>query len=178
MEKIYYLMCFLVLFYSCSKRIVKEDYSPIIVCDTPVVSSQVVIPIQKADDINLDSIKKEILKLQDKFQLLVSDTLKYQFSLEDVGTEGNEGTAYYLNDSVKKIEFSIGTSMWIYDLLYLFGNENIKVEEHRYNIYENIQLLKTFSYTMDLTGIPLEKVDSNRIDIFQKIKDVVPFVLK
>lgn len=107
----------------------------------------------------------------------ISDTIKYQFSLEDVGTEGNEGVAYYCNDSVRKVEINIYTSMWKIYLLYLFEKTDINVIEQTYNIYENAQLVKSYSYTMDLNGVPLEKVDFNRVDVFQEFKEVVPFVL-
>ena len=40
---------------------------------------------------------------------------------------------------------------------------------------KDIKLVEDFSYTMDLNGVPLEMVDSNRIDIFQEFKQIVPF---
>jgi hypothetical protein len=113
---------------------------------------------------------------------LVSDTIKYQFSLEDVGTEGNEGTAFYWNDSIRKIRIDIYTSMWKYKLLYLFYKTYIRVSEHTYNIGnvyygEDIELIKTLFYSVNLNGVPLEKVDNKRVDIFQELKRAVPFEL-
>jgi len=182
--KSYFLFLFFVLFSfcSCPKRANKEN-SNIVVCDTDIVNNQNVMPIQKENNVNLDSIKKVILKSQDKLQLLASDTIKYQFSLEDVGTEGNEGTAYYLKDSIRQIEIGIGTSMMIYDLLYVFEKPYIIVTEQTYNI-TNVysggerELTKTLSYSTDWNGIPINNVDTDRVDIFQELKEAVPFVLK
>ena len=181
MKKIFLYICFLTLFYSCSYP--KEHHNEIAVCDTTPANNEYAVLVQEEIDVNLDSVKNEILALRDKLHLSISDTLKYQFSLEDVGTEGNEGSAYYLNDSIKKIEFGIGTSMRIYELLYLFEKTYIKVIERTYNIANvysggDWELIKTLSYSTDWNGIPINKVDSDRVDVFRKLKQVVPFVLK
>lgn len=179
--KVYILIGLFALFCSCSKQRTKESNNTE-VCDTNFASNQTICQ-KEVVIINIDSIKKEILVSKEKLKLSSSDTVKYLFSLEDVGTEGNEGIAYYLNDSVQKIKIDIYTSMWKYDLLYLFDKTYIKVTERTYNIVNvhsggGIELIKTLSYRMDNNGVPFEKTDSNRIDIFQKFKQVVPFVLK
>jgi hypothetical protein len=168
----YVLIGLFALFCSCLRQEAKESKN-IVARDTTFENKQT-ISQKEVVNINLDSIKKKIL-VSNASSL---DTVKYQFSLEDVGTEGNEGTAYYLNDSIQKVEINIYTSMWKIYVLYLFDNTNIKVTERTYNIYDNIELIKSFSYTMDFNGIPLEKVDSDRIDIFQELKNAVPFELK
>ena len=180
--KVHFFICFLVFFSSCSRQIIKDNNN--IVCDTILVnnskSNQL---LNKITIINLDSIKQEILKSKEKLSLSVLDTVKYIFSLEDVGTEGNEGIAYYLNDSVQKIEINIYTSMWKIYLLYVFDNAHIQVTEKIYNIVNeefnnDIGLVKDFYYLINMEGVPIEKVDSDRIDIFQELKQAVPFSLK
>lgn len=176
---VYCLLVVVILLVSCSKKhITKENNNVIVVCDSVDDNNKNTITTQNKNNVNLDSVRQKIFALKEKFHLSVLDTIKYQFSLEDVGTEGNEGSAYYLNDSIKKIEFNIYTSMWMYHLLYLFDKTYIKVTEQTYNIYEDIKLVKDFSYTMDLNGVPLKKLDSDRIDIFGEFKQVVPFVLR
>lgn len=174
--KVYYVLIglfVLILFCSCSRQKTKESKS-IVLYDTVLKSKQI---INKKDntDINIDSIKKKILTSAISFP----DTVKYQFSLEDVGTEGNEGTAYYLNDSIRKVEMNIYTSMWKINLHYLFNNIHIKVAERTYNIYDKrIKLVKEISYAINLNGIPLEKADTTRVDVFQELKSAIPFMLK
>lgn len=174
--KLYVLISLFALFCSCSGQKSNENNN-IMVYDTVDVSSQNISQVRKKTNVDLDSIKQEIFISKKQLKLSISDTVKYQFSLEDVGTEGNEGIAYYYNDSVRKAEINIYTSMWKIYLLYLFEKTDIKVIEQTYNIYENIQLVKEYSYTMDLNGVPLKKIDFNRVDVFQEFKEVVPFVL-
>ncbi len=121
-----------------------------------------------------DSVKQIILEGNKNSK----GTFKYRFSIEDVGTEGNDGTAYYTNNELKNIEFDIYTSMWKIHLLYFFNKSVVQVTEETFSTYENIKRVKKLSYLINLDGIPLEKVDSNRIDVFFKIKETVPFKLK
>lgn len=76
------------------------------------------------------------------------------------------------------MDFDIYTSMWKIHLLYLLNKNSIQVTEETFNIYENIKRIKQLSYLINLDGVPLGKVDSSRVDVFQDIKDVVPFELK
>lgn len=171
--KVYYgLIGLFVLLCSCSGQKTKGKEN-IVVYDTIFESKQTIRP-KETVNINLDSIKKKILVSR----VSSMDTIKHQFSLEDIGTEGNEGTAYYLNDSVRKAEINIYTSMWKIYLLYLFDNTRIKVTESTYNIYDSVELIKKFSYTIDFNGVLLEKVDTTRVDIFQEFRSAVPFTLK
>lgn len=173
MKAYYILIGVCILLCSCSRQKTKQR-TDIVIHDT-VVKSKQILDQKDNVNVNIDSIKNKILLLRTSF----SDTVKYQFSLEDVGTEGNEGIAYYLNDRLQKIEMNIYTSMWKIYLVYLFNNTNIKVEERTYNIYENnIKLVKENYYAMNLDGIPLEKVDTTRVDIFQELKKAIPFILK
>ena len=179
--KVYILIGLFAFLYSCSNLRTKEGKN-IVLCDTNFACNQT-ISQKEIVNVNLDSIRQKILASKEKMKLSSSDTVKYQFTLEDVGTEGNEGIAYYLNDSVQKIKIEVYTSMWKYNLLYLFDKTYIKVTERKYNIANahsigNSELIKTLSYRIDKKGVAYEKPDSNRIDIFQELKQVVPFVLK
>jgi|LakMenEpi03Aug12_release.lakeMendotaPanAssembly.Ray.scaffolds.fasta_scaffold730890_2 hypothetical protein len=130
----------------------------------------------------LDSISKELLKLQSKDKLTSLDTLKYKFYLEDVGTEGNEGIAYYLDNRLKKANIEIYTSMWKYVIQYIFYETKIDVIESTYNIsngvINNLEMIKKITYIIDLSGKIEGDTIKDRIDIFEEFKLVVPFELK
>jgi hypothetical protein len=163
--------------YSCTNPISKKDSDKL-----PVVDSNMVIEnkIQKnhiEKNTNLDSVKKGIQLIREK--LNPTDTTKYKFQLEDVGTEGNEGFAYYINDSLKKVECDIYTSMWRYHIQYYIINNRIDVIERTYNItYNKSKKVKEITYTIDLKGKLIGDADKERIDIFQEFKKAVPFELK
>ena len=99
---------------------------------------------------SLDLIKK-LISEESKISI---DTLKYQFSVKDIGTEGNEGTAYYVNNELRKIKFDIYTSMWKISIQYLFIMEQIYVCEDTYNTFEN-KHIKNIVYVTNLNGVPL-----------------------
>lgn len=162
----------LLLIYSCTRN-KTESNQPKIVSDSAFTN---ISYERKAslEFVYLDSIKHLILEESKTSK----DTLKYQFSIEDIGTEGNEGTAYYVNSELKKVKFEIYTSMWKIDLLYLFNKENIQVTEETFNTYENIKQVKKLSYLINIDGVPLGKVYSSRVDVFQQIREKVPFTLK
>jgi len=175
-----YLAIGLILLYSCSRH-KTENNTEVEVNDTivPIIDT-IFSNIQdnynnKKTTIynNLDSIRNEIIK--ENFNR--KDTIKYKFSLEDVGTEGNEGIAYYINNKLNKMEIDIFTSMWKINIQYIFLREKIKVSEETFNIYEKTEIVKKISYFVDFNGIPLEKIDSQRINIFQEVKSTVPFFL-
>lgn len=155
---------------SCCKQ--KKEISKKIIANDSIVISKQTEAQKNFINTKLDSIKDKIIA--SKF---LSDTTKYTFTLEDVGTEGNDGTAYYINDRLLKIKLNIYTSMWETNLLYTFSNNAIIVNEQTYNIYEKKKLIKHFSYKIDFNGIPLEKVESDRIDIFQELKSNIPINL-
>jgi hypothetical protein len=54
--------------------------------------------------------------------------------------------------------------------------EQIYVCEDTYNTFEN-KHIKNIVYVTNLNGVPLMNVDSSRVNVFQQIKDVVPFKL-
>lgn len=168
-----YLLTGGVFFLICSCNWNKSESSRTDVATDSTFTNDVVESQENEENENLDSIKQVILKIKSS-----GDTLKYQFSIEDVGTEGNEGTAYYIDNKLQKVDFDIYTSMWKIHLLYLLNKNNIQVTEETFNIYENIKRVKQLSYLINLDGVPLGKVDSSRVDIFQDIKDAVPFELK
>jgi hypothetical protein len=141
--------------------------------------------IKCLDTINLqsrfiDSIRKSIIEANKK--LTNSDTLKYSFNIEDVGTEGNEGVAYYYKNDLVKIIFEIYTSMGKIRLSYKFNQANVFVKEENFSKsneedYKNLVLTKAISYMVDRNGLPLQKVDPDRINIYQELIDNIPFSL-
>ena len=175
MKAYYVLIGLFALFCSCSGQETKEKN--IVAYDTAFDSKKTTSQ-KEVVNINLDSIKKKIIVSKTSS----SDTIKYQFSLEDVGTEGNEGIAYYLNGSVRKAEIEIYTSMWRYHIQYYFSEKKIKVIENTYNISNassnKTESIKQTDYTIDYTGKLIGNADKERLDIFKEFKRVVPFELK
>lgn len=173
MKANYMLICILLfLILSCTERKTASKQTKV-VTDT-IFSNEIVEIKENSKNKNLDSIK-QVLSKKGKTSI---DTLKYHFTIEDVGTEGNEGTAYYIENELQMVEFDIYTSMWKIHLQYFFNKNKIQITEETYNIYENTKLIKKISYKTNLEGVPLEKTDSNRVDVFQKIRSTIPFDLK
>ena len=166
------LLIFMSLFYSCLRN--KKDATDTQVLKDTLIINNAVIDNTIEENKNIDSISNLILKNGK----ISGDTLKYKFYIEDVGTEGNEGTAYFIDKKIIKLDFVIYTSMWEIQLKYLFDNNKINIIEKTYNIYEKTTLQKTISYTVDFQGNPLQNVDESRVDVFQEIKDNIPFELK
>lgn len=92
-----YLLTGGMFFLICSCTWNKSESSRTDVATDTTVANDVVESQENEENKNLDSIKQVILKNKSS-----GDTLKYQFSIEDVGTEGNEGTAYYIDNKLKK----------------------------------------------------------------------------
>lgn len=171
--RIDYLLIFILLFFicSCTNRKTGSENNKL-ATDSTFAD---IIVVNKANEIskNLDSIKQVILSENNSS----ADAIKYKFSIADIGTESNEGTAYYNKNKLHKIEFDIFTSMWKIHLQYIFYQKYIKVTEETFNVYENVKQVKEISYKINLEGVPIEQVDSTKVDVFQKIKEVVPFKL-
>lgn len=108
------------------------------------------------------------------------------YDLEDISSEGTEVVARYVKNKITFCEISICGETGQAKLVYEFSNNQIKVTEKDYNYQvpfvevteKDIKLVKDFSYTMDLNGVPIGKADSDRIDIFQEIKQNIPFILQ
>jgi hypothetical protein len=120
-----------------------------------------------------------------KDKINIKDTI-ITYDLEDISSEGAEVVAHYIQNKIMLCKISIYGSMGRAELVYKFSNNQIKVTEKDYQYAvpmmevteKDIELVKDFSYIMDLNGIPIDKVDSSRIDIFQEVKQIVPFVLR
>jgi hypothetical protein len=156
------------------------------VSDTVYVIKQDISLISPKTDVNLDSIRQEILLSMKRLGLTESDTLKYQCDIYDISSQGAEVNAYYLQGKIVLSQINIYGEMGQTKIVYEFADNQIKVTEKDYQ-YEvefmlvtdkDIKLIKDFSYTMNMEGIPLEKVDSNRVDVFQEFRQVVPFILR
>ena len=123
-----------------------------------------------------------------KDTVIISKDTTISYNLGDVikSSEGAEAVVHYVNGIIDKSEIHIFGSMGQIQIIYEFINSQIKVTE-RYFEYqkiiteivsnEDIQLVESFSYTMDLNGIPIEEIDFEWIDIFQEFKQVVPLSL-
>jgi hypothetical protein len=170
--KAIYLSIFGLFFFCCCNVKKIQSIQSEIVSDTTFVTVQTIKSKENELMTSLDLIKK-LISEESKISI---DTLKYQFSVKDIGTEGNEGTAYYVNNELRKIKFDIYTSMWKISIQYLFIMEQIYVCEDTYNTFEN-KHIKNIVYVTNLNGVPLMNVDSSRVNVFQQIKDVVPFKL-
>jgi hypothetical protein len=178
--KLFSIFCILVFAYSCSNPIANKKGNNFSVIDSNHVVKNDVSKNQYEEKNYLDSIKNEVRKIKKK--LTKADTIKYKFQLEDVGTEGNEGIAYYVGDSLKKIELDVYTSMWKYQIQYFLLKTNIDVIEKTYNISNEssskIGLVKEITYSIDMNGKPIGNEGKERIDIFREFKKSVPFEIR
>lgn len=175
----------IILVNSCSDsntKIIQKDISR----DTAIISTKKdSIENNDRPEVNLDSVKKEILIYRDKQRLSKLDTLKYKFTFDDVGTEGNEGNAYYLNGELIKFDIVIYTGMNQIFLSYKFDASTIKVSERTYayksmnaDIRSKKDLIEKSIYDIDTLGKPLDnKTERHRNDVFDIIKNNVPFKL-
>ena len=121
--KAIYLSIFGLFFFCCCNVKKIQSIQSEIVSDTTFVTVQTIKSKENELMTSLDSIKK-LISEESKISI---DTLKYQFSIKDIGTEGNEGTAYYVNNELRKIKFDIYASMWKISIQYLFIMEQIYV---------------------------------------------------
>ena len=107
------------------------------------------------------------------------------YDIDNISSQGAEAIVHYNQSKITLCEINIYGEMGRVNLIFEFSNNQIKVTEKDYQ-YEtefmlvaekDIKLVKDFSYTMNLDGIPLEEVSSERVDIFQEFKQIVSFVL-
>ncbi|MDR1876292.1 MAG: hypothetical protein LBQ84_01565 [Flavobacteriaceae bacterium] len=109
------------------------------------------------------------------------------YEIEDISTEGTGTEVNYVNGKITKSITNIYAGTWQASVIYEFGTDKIKVLETKYyyktgieNVKsdEDMQLDYEISYFIDYSGNLIGKSISNRIDIFQEFKEVVPFELK
>ena len=125
--KAIYLSIFGLFFFCCCNVKKIQSIQSEIVSDTTFVTVQTIKSKENELMTSLDLIKK-LISEESKISI---DTLKYQFSVKDIGTEGNEGTAYYVNNELRKIKFDIYTSMWKISIQYLFHITPITIENSK-----------------------------------------------
>jgi hypothetical protein len=132
--------------------------------------------------------KQETIQSADKsdFYRIPKDTL-ITYEIEDISTEGTGTEVNYVNGKITKSITNIYAGTWQASVIYEFGTDKIKVLETKYyyktgieNVKsdEDMQLDYEISYFIDYSGNLIGKSISNRIDIFQEFKEVVPFELK
>lgn len=153
--------------------------------NTNIHSQNVVIQDTVMYD-NTNTYSQNVVISQDTVITISQNTTIIIYSIENISSEGAEAIIRYVQGRISLCKINIYGEMGRANLIYKFSKNMIKVTEKDYN-YEvpfmqvtdkDIKLIKNFSYKMDLNGVLLEKVDSDRIDIFQELKDAVPFVLK
>ncbi len=106
------------------------------------------------------------------------------YNIEEMSSEGAEAIVTYKNGQIEKSEITVYGETGQARITYFFNNNQVNVAEKKYSYNNNIEninsekdmkLIKDISYSMDLNGTPLTKVDNERLDIFQEFKELVPF---
>ncbi|MBB2144791.1 hypothetical protein GM921_04805 [Pedobacter sp. LMG 31464] len=175
-----YILILFVLFTSCTRNSSSNKEA----AKDTLKTNPVII---KQPAFNLDSVKRKILT--DNLKSTNSDTITYEFSLEgDYSAEGNVGKAFYLNNSIKKLEmiFYRETGKSVYT--YVFNENKVKVKQKIYDynvpLFEvkdssNIKLVQTIKYEQDYNGKLIGKdVPDADLAIYFDLKETVPFTLK
>jgi hypothetical protein len=119
-------------------------------------------------------------------QLMKKDTI-IVYDIEGISSEGAAAKTKYEKGKIQESTINIYGETGQARINYIFSSNQIDVKEQVFsyktelenvNSKEDMILEKELFYSMDLNGVPLGKVDKDRIDIFQEFKEVVPFKLK
>lgn len=88
----------------------------------------------------LDSIRDNILKTNNG----IKDSISYKFSLDnEMGTEGNDGIAFYKKGRLNMITMQIYTDRGLCDVSYAFySKKKIKVCEKNYSYVNDVEEIK------------------------------------
>ena len=143
----------------------------------PIEESYIAEPTKE-----LDSIKQVILKHK------ANDTASHVFSLEgNFSAEGNEGRAFYKNDSISKIEIIFYGESGKNAYIYQFKNNKIEVVQQRYNYKTNFMEVKSkddiitgekVKYILNIKG---EIINGDKTlkesDVFLDLQKAIPFHL-
>lgn len=152
----------------------------IIIVLAGIISASCSSNSQSNQEKNNDSIASSQSKL-----IPVRDT-SIEYSIEGISAEGASAMAKYTNGKIVECEIGIFGETGQTKILYTFQNGRVNVLERQYNYKavitsvksdKDMELKKEISYEADVNGIPIGKVDSNRTDIFNEFKKVVPFDL-
>ena len=114
------------------------------------------------------------------------DTL-ITYNIEDISTEGVEAKVNYVNGKIAKSVTNIYGETGQSTIIYEFDTDKIKVSETKYSYKSDIKKIRSdkdmlldynISYSIDFKGNFIGKEMPDRIDIFKKFAEVVPFELK
>lgn len=119
-------------------------------------------------------------------KVIVKDTI-ISYDLESISSEGAEALVQYKNRKIASSHITIYGAIGQSKITYQFIEGHVHVEEKDFiyntaienvNSEKDMKLLKKISYIIDLQGISESKIDSEKIDVFQKFKEIVPFKLQ
>jgi hypothetical protein len=119
-------------------------------------------------------------------RLVQKDTIII-YDIESISTEGAEAKVSYVNGKITKSITSIYASTWQMSIEYDFQKDKIKVLESKYSYKTEIENVRSnedmnldyeISYFIDFEGKIIGKSVSDRIDIFEEFKAIVPFELE
>ncbi|APD08047.1 hypothetical protein UJ101_02549 [Flavobacteriaceae bacterium UJ101] len=133
----------------------------------------------------LNSCSKQGKIKKNQGSLIKNDTIIY-YDLEEISLEGTEVKVLYSNDTINKATINIYGETGQNEIIYIFNNDIINVEEKVYQYEEPINVssgnkphLKSYQkYTMNYEGEIENNDDEEIIDVFDVFRSKIPFYLK
>lgn len=128
----------------------------------------------------------EELRAQHDIKQIPSDTTIAYF-IDAVSTEGTEAITRYVNGKIHESQIEAFGEMGRLIITYTFSDNKIVVNEkyYKYKVYfteikseDDIVLESEQVYCLDMDGNVIGTPVDDRIDIFGKFKEVVPFELE
>ena len=113
-------------------------------------------------------------------------TIEYGFN-DRIETNGTYGIAYYVDSKLSTCTTSIYGTKEEMKIIYFFKDDHINVDQENLtdlvegdSINHHKWTSEKFSYTLDLNGLLINSDGSEEkiYDIFQEVKNAVPFELK
>ncbi len=139
--------------------------------------------IEKSDKKTNVLIKKNELKSNENDSLIKyilensvvsNDTIKYNFIIGDIASDGDEGIAYYYKFVLKKIEFSIQSSNRVNKQLYVINDEKFVLFNDSLFLFNDDYSKLNFEENVILS----DNFEKNRLFFGEILKRKIPFKLK
>jgi hypothetical protein len=132
--------------------------------------------------------KQETMRNSDEYEshVIVKDTIII-YGIEGISAEGAEAKVQYVEDKIASATISIYGETGQASVAYKFKQAKIEVLEIQYSYKSGIENVKSnkdmklerkLTYFIDFEGNFIGDSMPNRIDIFQKFKEEVPFHLE
>lgn len=110
----------------------------------------------------------------------------FTFNIEGVSSEGTEAIVKYKGGKIAECVIKIYGCAGRTELFYSFFEKRIDVAEKRYAYHQSIENVKSASdmsledsshYSINYDGKPVGRIPEKRLDVFDELKNSVPFEL-